>query len=335
VFHSATVRLTAAYLGIIMLISVLFSVLIYQVSDRELVTSLERQNRVFRDYSWYSSLPQEVTGMPQRQLAAAERRLKFNLFLLNLVILVAAGGASYWLARRTLRPIEEALEAQTRFTADASHELRTPLTAMKSEIEVALRDRKLDGAQARVLLSSNLEEIQKLEALSAGLLKLARHGERLELAPCRAADILAAAVSRLDKTLEQRDITIEQRVEDVQVLVDRTSIIEATVILLDNAIKYSPAGSTITLGAGTRGKAAYLSVRDQGQGIKASDLPHIFDRFYRADSSRSKEKVEGYGLGLSIARQIVHAQGGSIEVGSTLGKGSTFTLVLLPFHDSK
>jgi signal transduction histidine kinase len=332
-FRSATLRLTAAYLGIIMLISILFSVLIYQTSDRELVTSLRQQTSIIRNYPWYQNLPDEVTQLPERQLANAEHRLQWNLALLNLAILAGAGGASYWLARRTLQPIKDALDAQTRFTADASHELRTPLTAMKSEIEVALRDGKLDQAETRALLTSNLEEINKLEALSAGLLKLARNGDKIEAVPCSSRDIMTAAVGRLEKALEQRNITIEQQVESVPLLGDRSSLIEATVILLDNAIKYSPPGSTIKVAAGAKGQRGFLAVSDEGQGIKAADLTRIFERFYRADSARAKgEAAEGYGLGLSIARQIVHAHGGSIEVGSTEGKGSIFT-IWLPLSD--
>ncbi len=333
-FRSATFRLTLWYLVIIMIISVIFSVAIYELSTRELRASLHRQAIIYQTLPWYRSGP---TGYPvqslDQQLKTAKNRLQFNLVLLNLAILAGAGGAGYLLARRTLRPIETALDVQSRFTADASHELRTPLTAMRTEIEVALRDAKLPPDQARGLLASNLEEITKLEALSAGLLKLAQHGGNLPLEPCSAEDVAAEAVARLEKALEQRNITIDNKVKDIQVLGDQQSLVDLVAILLDNAIKYSPSKSTIELASGVRGRQGYISVRDHGKGIKASDVPHIFDRFYRADTSRNKEQVSGYGLGLSIAKQIAEAHKGSIEVRSQAGKGSTFAL-LLPLADS-
>ena len=329
-FRSATFRLTLWYLLIIMVISVVFSVAIYEVSTRELRASLRRQAVIYQSLPWYQNgAPDYPVQSLDQQLAAAQNRLRVNLVLLNLAILVGAGGAGYFLARRTLRPIESALDAQSRFTADASHELRTPLTAMRTEIEVALRDTKMAPDQARGLLASNLEEITKLEVLSAGLLKLAQHAGSLPLEPCSTETVAAAAVGRLDKALEQRHIIIDNQVKDIKVLGDQQSLVDLIAILLDNAIKYSPPKSTIELASGIRGRQGYISVQDQGQGISASDVPHIFDRFYRADTSRNKEQTSGYGLGLSIAKQIVEAHKGSIEVRTVAGKGSTFS-VLLP-----
>ncbi len=331
-FRSATFRLTLWYLAIIMVISVIFSAAIYQVSVKELQASLHRQLMVVKQLPWYTGLPKsfnELSQLPEQQLAQAEHRLRLNLVLLNLVILALAGGAAYLLARRTLQPIEAALDAQSRFTADASHELRTPLTAMRAEIEVALRDGTLSQKAARSLLASNLEEITKLETLSDGLLKLAQQDGRDPSEDlCSSEEIVTTAVSRLEKALAQRDITIENKVQDVKLMGDQQSLADVVAILLDNAIKYSPPGNTIVLSSGARGQQGYIAVQDFGQGIKASDVPHIFDRFYRADSSRSKERVSGYGLGLSIAKQIVQAHQGSIDVQSRPGHGATFTIWL-------
>ena len=111
-------------------------------------------------------------------------------------------------------------------------------------------------------------------------------------------------------------------------MADDASLTELMVILLDNAIKYSPAKTTVTVSSHLRSGHVYLSVADQGPGIAKADLPHIFDRFYRGDPSRSKGRSDGYGLGLSIARKIAEANHGAIEVTSAVGQGSTFTIKL-------
>jgi signal transduction histidine kinase len=126
----------------------------------------------------------------------------------------------------------------------------------------------------------------------------------------------------------QKLITVVNQVEDFQIVGDKASLVELLVILIDNAIKYSEPKTTIKLTTRKSNQFVSLAVTDHGQGIKASDLPHIFDRFYRADFSRSKTKTNGYGLGLSIAKKIVDAHGGKIEAKSTLGKGSTFVVRL-------
>lgn len=207
--------------------------------------------------------------------------------------------------------------------------MRTPLAAIQTEVEVALRDPKLDQTMAVNILRSNLEEVAKLKSLSDGLLRLAReNGKTLPIESISLEKIIPEAISQVLASAEAKDITIANSVSDIAVLGDKQNLVELVVILLDNAIKYSDPKTTIKLSARKHGKYVYLAVTDQGQGIKASDLPHIFDRFYRADSSRSKEKVSGYGLGLSIAKKIVDLHQGTIEAKSTPGKGSTFTVRL-------
>jgi two-component system sensor histidine kinase CiaH len=333
-FRSATFRLTLSYLGILMSISILFSVVLYNISAHEIHTDLRRQLPYFQQYQMDDSFGQGFQGYVLQQETISEHRLQLQLILVNLVILVAAGAASYWLARRSLRPIEDALEAQSRFTADASHELRTPLTAMKSEIEVALRNPKLSPIDTREVLVSNLEEISKLEALSNGLLRLAQHGNEdgESFAPVSLAKISSDAVTRMETAIRRRPVTVYNEVEPTIVWGDAQHLTEVLAILLDNAIKYSPPKSPITLSSHVQGNFAYLEVKDEGLGIDELDLPHIFDRFYRAESSRTKEQTGGYGLGLSIAQKISELHGGSIEASSEVGKGSIFT-IKLPFSN--
>ncbi|OQA03237.1 MAG: Signal transduction histidine-protein kinase ArlS [bacterium ADurb.Bin400] len=332
-FNSAYIKLTLFYVLVIMAISISFSFAIYQISSIELGRGLGRQNKILRDIPISNGILRAEIDFERfrtEQLEESSRILKRNLIYFNLSILFFSSIACYFLARKTMSPIEEALEAQNRFTADASHELRTPLTAMRTEIEVSLRDSKLTLSDARELLSSNLEEIGKLEALSGALLKLARYKDeaRTSFAPVSLAEVAAEAYEKVEGLAIKKSIEFNNKLSNVVVCGDRHSLVELLVILLDNAIKYSPTGSRIKIEIIQEKHSAIVKVKDEGIGIKASDLPYIFNRFYRADTSRSKEKVDGYGLGLSIAKQIVDLHDGSIAASSKPGKGSTFTVGL-------
>ncbi|HEY2003531.1 MAG TPA: HAMP domain-containing sensor histidine kinase [Candidatus Saccharimonadia bacterium] len=331
--QSAAFRLTLWYLGIIMVLSLVFSTALFRVSDGQMTDNYNHERSAIerfpvplglesQRYDYIQALSDELNG--------ARRSLLLRLSALNLATLLLGGGAAFWLARRTLTPIQDAMEAQGRFTADASHELRTPLTAMRSEIEVALREKQLSAADARKLLHSNLEELAKLEALSAGLLRLAR-SDKLDptaVSPVPVRQLIEAAIDRFQTQLAARHINLEVDADDSSVEGDATSLTELLAILLDNAIKYSPEKSTVTISGHANGPSVNLAVADQGTGINASDIPHIFERFYRADRSRSKEQVSGYGLGLSIAKRITDLHHGAITVESTPGHGSVFNIKL-------
>jgi two-component system, OmpR family, sensor histidine kinase CiaH len=331
---SAAFQLTLWYLGIIMLLSALFSGAIYRLSMDQLIETTDRQRAAVQRLllpPQFETRRTEYTQALDDQLDTSRGHLLLRLGLLNLITLLLGGAAAYALARRTLRPIQDSLEAQSRFTADASHELRTPLTAMRSEIEVALRAGHLNAADARTLLGSNLEEIAKLESLSASLLRLARFENGLDTATLTKVPVAAlfeGAIDRHQAAIADRRVQLEVHHGPETLQGDRPALIELLAVLLDNAIKYSPAGSTVTLTSKPVGNFIHLSVADVGAGIKASDIPHIFDRFYRADRSRNKEEVTGYGLGLSIAKRIAGLHHGVITVDSTPGQGSTFRVKL-------
>ncbi len=326
--RSAVATLTLWYLGLIMILSIGFSVILYHISSDEINRSLRRQGA----YISISLLPREFSTIQEfraGQLAEEQGRLKQNLLMFNIATLLAGGAASYLLARRTLAPIEESIERQSRFTADASHELRTPLTAMQTEIEVALRNNSLSTDEARQLLQSNLEEVAKLRALSDGLLKLAQQEDKdFSKEIIDLAKVVKESHKRLVRAAKQKNIIIEISTTSAKVKGDFESLVELVVILLDNAIKYSPTGSKIEITETSHGKTALVSIRDYGVGIEPSDITHIFDRFYRAETSRSKLQSEGYGLGLSIAKKIAELHSGVIDVKSSIEKGSTFVLKL-------
>lgn len=321
-FDIAYMRLTLWYVAIIMVISLLFSFWVYTQARNELQFGL---NRVIQIKPFTSG---EFGGIVDDRLDASRSRLFGKLVLFNIVVLLAGAGASYWLARRTMRPVEEAVEAQERFTADASHELRTPLAAMKSEIEVGLRDQKLTKDDAITLLKSNLEEVDRLGNLAEGLLTLTQNDTPPQRKPVALDDVAGKATARLRPLAEAKKIQIMRELQPVRVAGDDVAIDKICSILLDNAIKYSPENTIITVRTYHKDDSSYMEIEDQGIGIKATELPHIFDRFYRADSSRSKTHVAGHGLGLSIAQKLAEQMDGKVTATSKPGKGSTFVLVL-------
>lgn len=326
---SARTRLMLTYLGIIMCLSLGFSTVFYQQSVNEAKGNLAGQQVRLRDFLFFIT-PERVQLAQDAQLNEFRSNLLKRLAALNLGMLGLGAGVSYFLARRSLRPLEEALQVQSRFTSDAAHELRTPLTAIKTETEVALRGRSLSIQEAKEVLRSNLEETAKLETLTSALLRLARSSEKVDTSnwqDYKLIDILAAARDRLADKAAKRGITMKLPRTRAIVRGDPDQLMELFVPLLGNAVKYSDDNSTVDVKVSNKDRVC-VDIIDQGVGIAEVDLPHIFERFYRADTSRSRVGAEGYGLGLSLAYAIATAHGGEIKVKSEYGKGSTFTVIL-------
>lgn len=333
-FRRTLVKLTLLYLGVMMVISLFFSVALYRTSVAELDRNFAGQVSFFANQPLppgFIGVANQYLAARQEELQASKLRLIGQLAITNVIILGLGGLFSYLLARRTLRPIEEAHAAQSRFTADASHELRTPLAVMQTEIEVALMDPKLTLADATAQLRSNLEELARLTSLSEGLLRLSQlENSELKKEPVSLKKLIDDSIARVAAAAKQRNISLEvHKHRDRTVLADADSVVEALVILLENAVKYSPEHSTVTVSGGMSQQRVAIRIQDQGPGIGPKDIHHIFERFYRADKSRTNGTAKGYGLGLAIAKNIVDLHGGSIEVVSRLNKGSTFS-VLLP-----
>lgn len=327
---NARTRLALTYLAIIMVLTLGFSTAFYYQSINEANNNLLRQQNQLSEYLFFTT-PEGISNIQAAELAAFKSNLFKRLALLNIGMLVLGTVVSSILARRSLRPLEEAFASQSRFTSDAAHELRTPLTAMKTEIEVALRDKKLKLAESNKVLESNLEEIAKLQSLTDALLRLAHSGEKIDKSNWQTYslnDILGSARERLSTKAAKKKIKINLPNNSMTIYGDPDQLVELFVTLLGNAIKYSPERSEVDVKAKRHEGKVCVDVIDRGVGITEVDLPHIFERFYRADTARSNGSAEGYGLGLSLAEAIVQAHGGKISVKSKYGKGSTFTVSL-------
>jgi two-component system, OmpR family, sensor histidine kinase CiaH len=328
--ESTTARLAASYLAIIMVLSVSFSFVFYNTSahalDRQLPPA-QFFNGPFGDNIVRGSV--NYHEFFRQRIEQGRVDLLDKLILLNVLALITGGLLSYYLARRTLEPIEAAMEAQDRFVADASHELRTPLTAILASNEVALRKPQLDLSQAKAVIRSNVEDMTQLKFLSDGLLGLAKQAKTtITTKPVSFQDIASEAMNRVVHVAQVKHIAIEDSVPKIMVLGDTQTLVQAVVAVLDNAIKYSSNKSTIYLEGSAQDKSGYLSIRDNGIGIAQEDLLHIFDRFYRADSARTKSDTSGYGIGLSIAQKIIEQHHGALTVSSAPTKGATFTIEL-------
>lgn len=326
-FRSARLKLTGWYLLIIMIISITFSVVIYQVMTLEF-TRLERMQRLRREIQLPFQLRRPTIDM--EILRESENRLRATLIFINLAILFSAGIAGYFLAGRTLRPIKKMVDEQNRFITDASHELRTPLTSLKTEIEVNLRDKDLNLKEAKDLLKSNLEEVNNLQYLSDNLIKLTQYqtSNKNTFEETSLEEILNEAIKKIASLAKHKNIKIENKTKFFSLFADKQGLTEVFVILLDNAIKYSSKGKKVSITAKNIDNFLEINVSDQGIGINEEGLPYLFNRFYRADKSRTKENVVGYGLGLSIAKQIIKNHKGSVKVTSKINEGTTFSIKL-------
>jgi signal transduction histidine kinase len=240
--------------------------------------------------------------------------------------LVLAGVGGWWLAGKSLRPVRVAFNRQHAFVSDASHELRTPLAVIRANAEF-LQQEQPENVEARDIVS----ETDRLSALVDALLAVARDDDRGARAlhmQVDLADVVEVTVASFQTVTTDHELELTHASpDDLMVMGDRDQLRQVLVILLDNAVRYTPAGGRIHVQARADGKEAVLTVHDTGIGIPEEALPRVFERFYRADDARNRQSG-GVGLGLAIARELVTRHSGRISVTSTEGAGSTFTVRL-------
>jgi sensor histidine kinase len=313
-------RLALSYLAVIMTLSLAFSVIIYAITSAQL-------NRPLPPGEHAQQPPELIERQFSRRLEQRNSETRgsviISLAALNGVMLLIGYWLSLLLARRTLAPIERAMRAQVQFVSDASHELRTPLTALMTTNEVALRKKTLDEKKVRAVFQRNIDEVEKLRELTDNLLQLTQvDNQQIEKQAVDMSKLIRDTVDRYQSVADKKQVVLDVQVPSVNHVVAVVAVTQILGMLIDNAIKYSPSGSTVVI----RLDGQTLSVVDQGIGIAKQDQAKIFNRFYRSDEARTRGHSSGYGLGLAIARAVADKNGYQLSVKSELGQSSTFSL---------
>ena len=271
-------------------------------------------------------------AQPISWVGDALARLESQLIVASIVALILGALASLLMALRSLRPISVAFQKQREFVADASHELRTPLTLIRTNVEAWLR--RATGTPP-VYGRNVLDEVDQLNRIVGDLTTLALADARqlrLDRKPMELNDVVRDLMGQTQPLAEERGVRLTPELNGgVRVDGDASRVRQLLLILLDNALTHTPRGGEVSIGVARQNGTAHVTVSDTGAGIPAADIPHIFERFYRADKARTREDG-GSGLGLAIAKWIVEAHKGDIQVQSAPGKG-TRVAVSLPALD--
>ncbi len=295
----------------------------------------EKGHIAYGDTTIYYAWAQSPQGM--RVVAfetdTVERGILDNIFwiftIAVLCSLVAFYLTSRYLAEKAVQPIEKAWTQQKAFIADASHELRTPLTVIRTNLDVVMCSPEETVEEQEEWLTNIREETDSMKELVESLFFLAQadaHQQRLECDSFDCRDMIASAVRAYKPMAEEKGITLTAELGEENIIYgDDSKLRRVLRVLVENAIRHTDAGGSITVRLTDEGKALRLAVIDTGEGIAPDALGHLFERFYQADSSRHKG---GAGLGLAIAKWIVEAHGGTIGADSVLGQGATFTVRL-------
>jgi two-component system, OmpR family, sensor histidine kinase CiaH len=332
-FTRARLRLTALYIAILAAVVLLLSSSFYAVHDRR-VRDLGLREQARGE----SERGEMQRGSRPASLLLGEylEILQGSIVLADIVAIAAAGALSYLLAGRTLRPIRDLMRSRHRFYADAAHDLRTPLAAMKAETEVALRDPERLSGDARRVLESSLEEIDRMSGMVEEMLLLSIHGSRGEGnlegpafagEDCDIADLAATEVERMRSRAEAKGVKLAfEAAKPIILRLEWRSIARALANVVENAVKYTPAGGSVSVSLLASRARVEVVVADTGIGIRPADLPRVVDPFYRADAARASDGG-GAGLGLAIVKRIMAEHGGSLEIASKEGEGTKVRLV--------
>ena len=260
------------------------------------------------------------------------QKATYALAILGVLALIVATAIGHIMAGRAIIPLKEAYEKQKQFAADASHELRTPLAVVMASADLLLADKSIENPFLREVIEDLKGEVKKMSKLVSDLLTVARSDNnalKVKFQKLNLGELLEQNVRMMTPLAEKKNIQlIGSEFRKVAIQGDEQKIKQLILILVDNAIKYTPNGGKVfvTLES-SDDDAVIFSVQDSGIGIAKEDQEKIFERFYRVDKARSRE-MGGNGLGLSIATEILSLHEGKIKVDSELGKGTKFTVEL-------
>ncbi|MBI3888636.1 HAMP domain-containing histidine kinase [Candidatus Nomurabacteria bacterium] len=313
-FQSARLKLTGYYIVIMFIILAIFSsVLIYTIDSR---------------------LKQDLNGrVTVRNVDGTtvdvDEIVEVLVYYIDGILILIITFLSYFLAGKTLKPIEENFDDQKKFYADISHDLRTPIAIIATESEVALQNTSNDEKELRKIIVSNLEEARKMSKLVSDMLVISRDGRKSITNKFTVVDLYAFVqriMSKMEAQAKKKGLKLvlgESKKTPVKIYV--TDFERVIMNILQNAINYTEVGS-IRVYVTSDDKNAHVLISDTGVGIKEEDLPFVCDRFYKAEHSRGDDG--GFGLGLSISKQIIEQHNGSINIESELNVGTTIVITI-------
>jgi len=324
-FLRVKLKLTVFYIVGILVILAIFSLVVYSLFAKNIAENIEYEGP---DYEGRVDIEKQI-------IEKAQDRLQAILLTVDGLIIIIVGGISYYLAGKTLKPVESSYAKQKKFLADSAHELRTPLAVMKTGAEAVLSDKSCKKEEYKKLVKDFLEELNFLSDMVNDLLFLTREDNlhSLEYIKTELRALVHKQIDLMVPYAKARQVTLEKNIikESIFVKGNAGYLKRLVVNLIKNAIDYNYVKGKVLVSLQHEKKEAILKVVDTGMGISQEDIKHIFDRFYKIDQA-GVEQNSGAGLGLSIVKEIVIAHKGKIKVNSEINQGAEIIISLPATH---
>ena len=317
-FKKAVIKLTVYYtLGVFMVLAI-FNLMVYGLFSNSI--SHKDNEKIEKIY---------LNDLGQRYKETSIQEVQDNLLNILLfsdtVILLITIIVAYISSKKTLAPLEEAYKRQVRFVSDAAHELRTPLSVMKAGSEVILRQPRKEEDYIK-FINESLDEIKRLTDLSNDLLFIASNHKNVKFDKFNFSELCIKQSEIMDVYAKTKKVHIENEIEkNIEILGSKNDLARLIMNLLKNAVDYNKEDGNVSIYLKKDNNKAILTIKDSGIGINDDDIKHIFERFYKADVSRTKNSSSS-GLGLSISKEIIDEHKGNISVKSVVGEGTSITV---------